>query len=266
MKRFILLITTFSSILFAGAQNGFDLGVSGTFMNTYIWRQNNYGTLAVFANPVIRQSEMAYKATWGGQGGLEIGYNFITNRPYNIGFKIGIEYLSTGQGYEDRYDGPATLPDTVIGSPSTRVDVKRYVRLGYVVFPLLVKYINNKNRVAHFFAALGPQFGIRTYAFESVKIANIPYLPDSLNFTANQRFQTFDAGLTLQFGVDLYATNHLYFEVGLTGYLGLFDINGKVLQQLGWYDKNHVSYQQSHNTDAGLLVGLHYIIGRGRED
>ncbi len=262
MKKVFLLAVPLAFALFVSAQQGFDLGVSGTFENTYIWRQNNYGTLAVFANPVIRQSEMAYKATWGGQGGLEVGYNFTKN----WGLKLGIEYCSTGQGYEDKYDGPAVLPDTTIGSPSTRVDVKRYLRLGYVVFPLLAKYTNNKNRVAKFFVALGPQFGFRTYAFEQVKIANITYLPDSLNYTANQRFQSFDAGLTLQFGADFYATDHLYFEVGLTGYVGLFDINGEALQKLGWYDKNHVAYQQSHNTDAGLMVGMHYIFGRGRED
>ena len=243
------------------AQQGFDLGLSGTFMNTYIWRQNNYGTLAPYKEAGISQSELAYKPTWGGAGGIEAGYNFTKN----WGVKLALQYCTTGQDYEDAFDGPVDLPQGTIGTPASRVDVKRTVRLGYVTIPVLAKFTTNKGHVAKFFATLGPQFGIRTAAYEQVVIAGYVYLPDSLNFPANQKFQSYDVGLNLQFGTDLYVTNHLYFEVGLSGYIGITDINGEVLQKLGWYDKNHVSYQQSHNTTAGLLVGAHYIFGRGRE-
>ena len=51
----MFLINTAISI---SAQQGFDLGISGTFENTYIWRQNNYGTLAVF------QTRLSGKAKW----------------------------------------------------------------------------------------------------------------------------------------------------------------------------------------------------------
>jgi hypothetical protein len=56
MKKNILLISClifFGSFLFA--QTGFDLGASGTFNSTWILKQNNYGTLDPFANPVVRQ-------------------------------------------------------------------------------------------------------------------------------------------------------------------------------------------------------------------
>ena len=93
----------------------------------------------------------------------------------------------------------------------------------------------------------------------------ITYLPDSINFTSGQKFQTFDAGIALKFGADLFITKSLYIEVGISGYEGLYDINGKILQQLGWYDKNHVKYQASHNASAEFLVGIHYIFGEGSE-
>jgi hypothetical protein len=258
MKKNIALIFFASCCLQGIAQKGWDFGISGTFMNTYIWRQNNYGTLAPFQNAEVRQSEMAYKPTWGGQGGLDVGYNF--SRMWGI--KIGLQYCATGQNYEDNFEGPATIPEGMFGSTNSTVNVQRNVRLGYIMIPLLARFTTKRGGVARFFVNAGPQIGIRTSAYEQVKIAGYPYLPDSLNFPANEKFQRLDAGLALQFGVDLFVTKHLYFELGLSGYLGITDLNGGVLQKLGWYDKNHVSYQESHNTTVGLTLGIHYIFAK----
>jgi hypothetical protein len=38
--------------------------------------QNNYGTLNEFKEQIVRQSEMDYLFTWGGNVGIELGYNF----------------------------------------------------------------------------------------------------------------------------------------------------------------------------------------------
>lgn len=258
MKKNTALIFFTFSLLTCFAQKGLDIGVSGTFMNTYIWRQDNYGTLEPFQNAVVRKSEMKYNATWGGQGGIEVGYNFN----HSWGIKIGAQDRSTGQNYEDNFEGPAIIPEGTFGAGGDRVHVLRNVRLGYVMIPLMAKFRTPKVKVARFFAAAGPQIGIRTSAYEQVKIAGYVYLPDSLNFPVNQKFQRIDAGVAVQFGVDIFASKRLYFEAGLSGYIGLTDLNGTVLQNLGWYDKNHISYQQSHNTTAGLIIGVHYIFIR----
>ncbi len=255
MKKNILLVCLISFIGFsARCQQGFDLGVSGTFSSTWILKQNNYGTLAPFANAIVRQSEMAYVKTWGGNAGICLGYRITKN----WGVQAEIQYNVTGQNYNDNFEGPATIPEGTFGSTSQRVNVQRVVKLGYIQIPLMAKFTVGKDKY-WFFACLGPQLGFRTTAYEQVKIAGYVYLPDSINFTAGKKFETFDAGIALQTGAQIYATPHLFFEFGLSLYQGLADINGSALRDLGWYDKNHLSYQKSYNFRGGIMVGIHYI-------
>jgi hypothetical protein len=260
MKKNILLFVCLVAVSVCNAQQGFNIGISGSINSTFIWRQNNYGTLAPFGDPEVRRSEMNYRFTLGGNGGLELGYNVT----HNWGVQIMVQYATGGQNYEDNFIGPATIPEGTFGSSTARVNVQRVIKMGYVQIPVMARYMTTPGKVAKFFVAAGIQFGIRTSSYEQVKIAGHVYLPDSLNFTADQKLQKYDLGLVLQFGTDLYATDHLYFEFGISGYEGLYDINGTGLQKLGWYDKNHITYQESHNAFAGLMAGVHYIFGRGR--
>jgi hypothetical protein len=241
------------------AQKGFHIGASGTFNSAWILNQNNYGTLGPFQLGVVRSSEMNYKLTWGGNAGIVLGYNFKKN----WGIQTEIQYNITGQKYEDNFEGPATIPE---GTFTGRVNVKRDIRLSYLQIPLLAKFICSKGRTAKFFMCLGPQVGVRLTAREEVRIANYIYLPDSLDYNPKQKFQTIDVGIALQLGTEIYVTDHLYFDVGLSVYGGLYDINGNALRNLDWYSKNDVNYQKSYNFRGGLMVGLHYIIGEGRED
>jgi hypothetical protein len=255
MKKNILVLISCLLVITATGQKGFDIGISGAFTNTYIWRQNNYGTLSPFALEVVRQSEMNYKPTWGGYGGIDLGYNFTKN----WGIKASVQYCITGQQYFDNFTGPATIPEGTFGAGGTRVNVQRDVKLGYVQIPLMARYVTTKGKRAKFFVAVGPQFGIRTSAYEQVRIEGHVYLPDSLAFTPGQKFQSFDVGVALNFGVDVYIIKRLYLEIGLSGYCGIMDLNGNELRKLGWYDKNHITYQKSHNSSAGLQVGIHYV-------
>ncbi|MDB5282277.1 MAG: hypothetical protein JWO06_1352, partial [Bacteroidota bacterium] len=161
MKKNLLLLLVMTLCFIAEAQKGLDLGVYGTFTNTYIWRQNNYGTLAPFAQEIVRQSEMNYKATWGGYGGFEAGYNFTKN----YGVKAGIQYCVTGQKYEDNFAGPATIPEGTFGVRG-RVNVQRDVKLTYLQIPVMFKYTTTKGKIARFFAAAGLQVGVRSSAYE----------------------------------------------------------------------------------------------------
>ncbi len=262
MKKNILLvfITVISFSLFA--QKGFHLGASGAFDANFIYTQNNYGTLAPFTEPYVRVSEMNYRFTYGGNGGIVLGYNFKSD----WGLQGEVRYATAGQKYEDNFIGPAILPQGTFGGSYERVNVKREIKLAYVQIPIMAKYISRFGHTAKLFVCLGPQFGVRTAASEQVKIADITYLPDSLAFTSKQKFKTFDMGIALQIGAEVYVTDNLYFDLGLSGYAGLLDLNGKVLKTLGWFSHNDVKYQQSRNANVGLVVGIHYLFGRGKEE
>jgi hypothetical protein len=257
MKRVWVLTIVLFTASFCYSQKGFHVGVSGTFNSTWILNQNNYGTLAPFKQPYVKQSEMDYLATWGGNGGISFGYQFTKN----LGLKAELQYNVTGQNYEDNFEGPATVPvgaDSVtIGSASERVNVKRHIKLQYFQIPILFKVLAGKGEKAKFLFCIGPQIGFRTYASEEVKVGDIPY--SNLAFTPAQKFKPVDIGLALQTGIEIYPTEYLFIDIALSAYGGLNDLNGKVMKELEWYSKNDVDYQKSYNFRAGLLVGVHYV-------
>ncbi|MCS6935576.1 MAG: PorT family protein [Chitinophagales bacterium] len=241
------------------AQEGFHLGVAGAFNSTWILNQNNYGTLAPFTNYLVRSSEMDYRFTWGGQAGIALGYNFTRN----WGIQAEILYNFTGQRYEDNFEGPAIIPQGTFGSAQQYVNVKRNISLQYLQIPVMARFISSGSNTVRFTAALGPQVGFRTRAREEVYIAGYPY--DTLALPPKEKFRPVDFGLALQAGAEIYATDNLYLDVGLNVYGGLTDINGQVLRTLGWYSQNDVKYQKSYNFRIGLMAGIHYLFGRGRE-
>lgn len=261
MKKKVLVAICITFALFASAQKGFHLGAAGTPATTFVYTQNNYGTLSAFDKGVVRSSEMDYKLTWGGSGGVVLGYNFTNN----WGLQAEVNYNYTGQKYEDNFIGPAYVGADTFGYPHKRVNVKREIHLSYLRIPIMAKYITNPGHTAKFYVALGPQIGIRLGAKEEVLIADKVFLPDSLAFSANEKFQRVDISIALQFGTEVYATDNLYFDIGVSGFVGVFDINGKVLRELDWYSKNDVSYRKSFNANAGIVVGIHYLFGRGRD-
>jgi hypothetical protein len=263
MKRTLLLLLLVLTFFFGYSQKGFYLGMSGTFNSTWILNQNNYGTLEPFKQPYVKQSEMDYALTWGGNAGIVFGYNFTRQ----LGLKAELQYNVTGQKYEDNFEGPATVPvgnDSVtLGSASTRVNVKRNIKLHYIQIPLLFKVLAGKSEKAKFLFCIGPQIGFRTFASEQVKVGDIPY--DNLAFTPSQKFKPVDVGLALQTGVEIYPTDYLFIDIALSVYGGLNDLNGKVLKQLEWFSKNDITYQKSYNFRAGLMVGVHYIFVKHKD-
>jgi hypothetical protein len=251
----ILLCTTLAGF----AQKGFHIGASGTATSTWILNQNNFGTLAPFKELIVKQSEMDYTPTFGYNAGLNLGYHFDEH----WGLDFGVLYDKTGQKYEDNFTGPATIKEGTFGSASVRVNVKRQIDLQYVQIPVMAKYFVGNDR-AKFYVQLGIQFGVRVGAKETVRIEDYLYLPDSLNFSTDQKFKRFDFGIPLNLGVDVYIIKEqLYLNIGLHNYVGVLDINGDRLRRLDWYSKNDVNYQRSFNFRTGLNVGIHYIFGGG---
>src|SRR5688572_7630898 len=99
MRKQLLLVILIATATASFAQKGFHLGVSGTFSSTWILNQNNYGTMSAFTDPLVKKSELDYKATWGWNAGLVTGYNFTKH----IGLQLEIQYNFTGQRYEDNF-------------------------------------------------------------------------------------------------------------------------------------------------------------------
>lgn len=242
-------------------RKGLHIGILGSFNSTWIINQNNYGTLADFKEQIVRQSEMDYLFTWGGNIGIELGYNFSKR----WGIQIEPSFSWAGQKYDDDFLGPVyrdqfSSPPTWRVPETRYVNVKRTVRLNYVQVPLMVKFQTRLDDRTNFFVMLGPQIGFRTAATEEVKVNFEVY--DAYRFTADQKFQKIDAGIAFNFGLDVYPTEWLYLSIGLPIYFGITDINGDILKKLEWYSKNDLNYVKSRNFRVGLQLGAHYFFNR----
>jgi hypothetical protein len=259
-------------------RTGLHLGVQGAFNSTWILQQNNYNTLNLFYIPIVRQSEMDYVFTWGGQVGATIGYNFI--KRFGIEFQPSFSWA--GQTYDDNFVGPVAAvansngtfsPDpSVVANPANPnnpnpyfvgtykyVNVRREVKFNYLQFPIYAKYQTHIGDIANYYLMLGPQVNFRDGGSENIWVNHWQYkYPGELSI--DQKFQKIDYGITLNTGVDIYATEWMYFNVGLVTFYAFNDLNGPALKELGWFDKNHVSYQESHSFYMGLHAGIHFYI------
>jgi hypothetical protein len=260
MKKYILpILLSIIGINGAYAQKGFHIGAVGSVNNTWVLNQNNFSNLYPFVDTIIRTSELDYKLTWGYTAGVALGYNFN----HMLGIESQVVVTGTGQRYEDKLQGPAVLGIKPYGdnTPEGRVKVTRDVRLTYVQIPVMFKFTSKKGRVGKFYGMLGPQFGFRISAKETLKLEEDEYAPQ---LRAKDKFRPVDIGLALQLGADIYATDHLYFNVGLSLYGGLMDTNGKLLREFPWHSQNDPGYQKTYHFRGGLIAGVHYIIGEGR--
>ncbi len=265
-------------------RTGLHIGVQGSLNSTWILQQNNYNTLNLFYIPIVRQSEMDYVFTWGGQVGGNIGYNF--KKRWGIEFHPSFSWA--GQTYDDNFTGPVaavynstsntfspdpnvvanpvnpTNPNPYFSGTYKYVNVRREVKFTYLQFPIYAKYQTHIGDIASYYLMLGPQFNYRESASENIWVNHSLYkYPNELG--VDQKFQKVDYGISLNTGVDIYATDWMYFNIGIVSFIALNDLNGDVLKQLGWYDKNHVSYQESRNFYIGLHGGIHFYLGKKKD-
>ena len=256
-------------------RRGFHMGLQGSVNSTWIIKQNNYNTLNLFYVPIVRQSEMDYVFTWGGQAGVNIGYNFFKR----FGIEFHPSFSWAGQKYNDNFTGPVASngvegaggiyqPNTSIpnwqhyySGTFAYVNVQRVIKFTYIQLPFFAKFQTHLGDIANYYIMAGPQINIRQSGSENISVNYYPYTyPGQL--TPDQRFQKLDYGLALNTGVDIFANDWIYVNIGLESFIALNDLNGSTLKNLGWYDKNHVSYQQSHNFYLGLNAGVHFYFVR----
>lgn len=261
-------------------RTGFYMGPSGSLNSTWILKQNNYNTLNLFYIPIVRQSEMDYVFTWGGQAGAVLGYNIIKR----VGIEIEPSFSWAGQTYDDNFVGPVAAlynssnntfyPDpqyavTVNGQVQypyfvgdyKYVHVRRELKFNYIQFPIYAKYQTHIGDITNYYIMLGPQFNIRSGGSENVWVNNYLYA-DPTRLNVDQKFQKVDAGLSFKTGVNISATEFVYFDIGIVSFIAFNDLNGSSLKQLGWYSKNDVQYEASHSFYLGLHGGVHFFFKR----
>lgn len=259
-------------------RTGFHIGAQGSINSTWILNQNNYNTLNLFYIPIVRQSEMDYVFTWGGQVGFNIGYNILKR----FGIEFHPSYSWAGQYYDDDFVGPVAAilnPNTSQGQPQyipdpnipnaikyfsgdyRYINVRREVKFNYFQFPLYAKYQTHIGDIANFYIMAGPQVNYRSQASENIWVNHQPYRYAG-ELTVDQKFQKIDYGVTFNTGVDIYATEWLYFNVGIVSFVAINDLNGPSLQSLDWYSKNDLSYQKSRNFYMGLQGGVHFYFNK----
>jgi hypothetical protein len=258
-------------------RTGFHIGVSGSVNSTWILNQNNYNTLNLFYIPIVRQSEMDYVFTWGGQVGVTLGYNFI--KRFGIEFEPSFSWA--GQTYDDNFVGPVAAvyngatnsfsPDLTIPNVShyfvgnySYVNVRREIKFTYLQFPIYAKYQTHIGDIASYYIMLGPQFNVRNTASENIWVNHYPYTYAG-ELSVNQRFQKYDYGMSLKTGVDIYANDWMYFDIGVVTFIAFNDLNGDALKSLGWYSKNDVDYQKSHSFYMGLHGGIHVYLTKKKD-
>ncbi|MCW3125276.1 MAG: hypothetical protein JWO03_934 [Bacteroidetes bacterium] len=259
-------------------RKGFHMGVTGSFNSSWILNQNNYNTLDLFYVPIVRQSEMDYVFTWGGNIGVNLGYNF--HKKWGIEFEPSFSWA--GQKYDDDFSGPVaakydpttkTFVDDVVKDPNgyyfrndySYVNVRREVKFRYIDFPIFAKFQTHIGDVANYHIMLGPQVNYRTFASEYVTVNHHEYsaTDDQGNrYSPDEKFKKLDIGLALKTGVDVYPKEWMYFDIGISSFIALNDLNGSTLKDLQWYSKNDVDYQKSRNFYLGIHLGMHFFIGR----
>lgn len=230
------------------AQRGVRLGATYNPSAVFIVKQNNYETLDGCA--VISRSELDYKAKWGYTVGGIVGFNFNKS----LGLYSGIRYVRTGQNYEDTFN-----PGTQF-CPSP-YHVVREVDLRYLRVPLMFQYtLSFKNPKFKMYTEIGPYIGWLKSANETVVINDV----ERTDLTPTiDKFNKMDVGVSFGVGGEYFITRSFYLSLGLATDFGITDMNGTAVKDLEWFSKNDVGYLKSHNFNAGLSIGVHYIFNPG---
>lgn len=233
MKKFLYLFLLSIVCSTPGfSQQGFHVGLGGNFNTVWIVNQNAYGL-----------KEYDYQLDLGGGGGIVLGYNISDH----FGFQAEIKSSKQGQKYVEHNNSSLT----------------RDVKLNYVAIPVLLKVIGGSSNV-RFYSNAGIQYNILTDA----TLEGYYYLPQPMNIPASERFNSTDLGVNFGLGGDVFFTDNLYMNVGMSFYYSLTDINAKsgtgifAYQGKTWqWPDNHGAgvYKASRNGTGGFSLGLHYL-------
>jgi hypothetical protein len=144
------------------------------------------------------------------------------------------------------------------------VEVKRNVKLNYIKLPLLYKFElvpkrRSLTKKVNYFFELGPQVAYLLSVYEGIDIAE-PGIPNNIaGVPESDKFRKIDVGMAINNGIQVRLNKNVYLSTSLNMYVGLIDINGKVIRDLEYYSNNDVEYKPSHSFNAAINLGFHYL-------
>lgn len=250
---FICICVMITGFTFQGtAQSKMYAGVNGTLAAPVIINQNNYG-----------QRELPYEVFLSANYGVQFGFE----TSLNSAIQIEINYTNNGQSYAGSYTG---------GS------LKKDLRLQYIHVPVWYKF-NFKRDTAEirsgskWYGAAGLFAGFLLnadmtlssgnsetdfYSFSFVDNDNINtadlnrLLPQRGNPEYKELFNSFDFGVGVALGVDIYLSTKIKLNIELRGLLGIPDINAKDWQLPNRYNE----YGASRSFNGGLNAGISFFL------
>jgi hypothetical protein len=248
---FSALIISFFNVK---AQKAFHFGGMANFSNPWIINQNNFGTLDGFNNSFARESELDYSITIGGGFGIIGGYN-ISKRH---GIEFALYYDKCGQKYRGDIYQETNM------SSNFPVEVTRNIKLNYIKLPVLYKFElvpkrRSLTKKMNYFFEIGPQFAYLLSVYEGISI-DYPGIGNNLDgVPESDKFRKIDLGMAINNGIQFRLNKNVYLSTSLNLYVGLIDLNGKVIRELDYFSNNDVEYRPSHSFNASINVGIHYL-------
>ncbi len=245
-----IVLTGFSFKAFS--QNKIYAGVNGTLAAPVIINQNNYG-----------QRELPYEVFLAANFGVQVGFE----TSLNSAVQVEINYTGNGQSYAGSYSG---------GS------LKKDLRLQYLQVPVWYKFNFKKDTAevrsgskwygaAGVFAGflLGADMTLSSgnsetdfYSFsfkdnDNINTADLNrLLPQRGNPDYKELFNSFDFGVGLALGVDIFLSPKAKLNVELRGLMGIPDINAEE-----WQLPNRANeYGASRTFNGGLNVGINFFL------
>ena len=215
------------------SQKGYGFGINGSINTVWITNQNMYG-----------DAEINHAVKVAPEFNLTGGYNFIDN----LGLWIDLGYAKLGQNYSGTQGTSNTVRD---------------INLNYFNIPILVKVVAGGESKFHLL--IGPKFAFLMSANQTYTRDGAPYTDYIYNLSGvkfnkgatdiTDRYVGSDIFLMMDLGADIYVSENLYLNVGLTLNYGLKVIDAPDYR----IDNVHGTYDNNHNAVIGLNIGLNYM-------
>jgi hypothetical protein len=209
------------------------IGLSANINSSWIMYQQTYG------EPFLK-----YQFTVRPGVNAQIGYDW----DYHWGIRAEVGFAMLGQKYKD----------TQYGKPTTR-----NIKTNYIQIPFLFKYRTHGEKVK-FYVLTGFQVNFLVSATQKYLRDGVQ-APDYVNYKGEtlpvgaeditDRYTKVNLALRLDLGVDIFLTNSLFLNVGLSNMY-----SGSQIVVPSWrYRDVKGEYHISHNLYSGLNFGINYI-------
>jgi hypothetical protein len=250
MKTLALMLCIAFAISLS-AQKGLHLGIQSTIGTGFVVNQHNQDIMMNIPDPLISNSDMAYKIT----PGYDFGAQVLLNLDRHFGVEITPKFFMGGQKYADKYCLDCEI----------QYSVQKSIEFNQLIVPIRASYIFGDNEKVKFYLKGGPSIGISTSMKKTgdIQVSDKGYVYSYFTLANDElsevpMFTTLDLGIDLEGGAQIFLIKNVYLSAGLNVYSSLLDINSSAINDLK--SKNETSYEGSRFAKAGLSLGLHFVI------